>query len=464
MATYTYVDRIDSKLDGAYAQYHVRVMVHGRSDNTPVGSSSGCQCGSNPELWASFNVALRRPNNGTTVYVDFQAISVENKATTNKYGYRFQSKAGVGYTSDSTSIDGSVHWILKKETINDGTGWFSNLKTALDFIVTCTTTQNTIYIKIYAGGVDGDGCYNNLGNGVRVPCYGTYGSTSAGDGDTFLLSIPLSLPTYKEYYTLTYDNSGAPAVTTPKQYSVKVTYPTVVQYTPTYPFTINYMIGDTRADSTSTYRSFDSWYHPPTDTYYKNGDTLNPNPATDIIVGSIWKGVTFTPKKISTTSRIIFHTNGGQSLADKIYTRNVSKYTYTYKVGSATRTATYTLGKSGVIPAEVGYDVSTANLVASFDKITVQTSSLPTPTRSQYRFVGWYTDSNLTHKVGDTITISDSDVHLYAKWQLLIIKRATPTAWNADSNYVWKMTGTKWERVAPIWRMNASGEWENLSI
>ncbi len=63
------------------------------------------------------------------------------------------------------------------------------------------------------------------------------------------------------------------------------------------------------------------------------------------------------------------------------------------------------------------FETNGGSSIPSITETTVKDIDLSTkiPTKSGYTFVGWYTDTALTHKVGTTITL-DKDITLYAKW------------------------------------------------
>lgn len=89
---------------------------------------------------------------------------------------------------------------------------------------------------------------------------------------------------------------------------------------------------------------------------------------------------------------------------DKIYYAKwtVRKYNITYNLNKGTNPSTAATG--GTIESSV---------------------TLPTPTRTGYKFAGWYTDSSFTNQIGFISEGNINDVVLYAKWSKIVVKQPT---------------------------------------
>lgn len=144
-------------------------------------------------------------------------------------------------------------------------------------------------------------------------------------------------------------------------------------------------------------------------TYAANGGTLSTTSST-VVTGSPY-GELPTPTKSSTIS---FETNGGNAVASQTAT-------YTFE-GWYTDDSFIELVNSDTEVTET----SNHTLYAKWSGGSI---TLPEPTRSGYAFLGWYSDSNLTNKVGnaDEAYTPTSNMTLYANWLSLDSKAPVGT-------------------------------------
>lgn len=111
------------------------------------------------------------------------------------------------------------------------------------------------------------------------------------------------------------------------------------------------------------------------------------------------------------------------------------------------------------------YDGATITLYAQWSNPTAGT--LPTPTRPNYVFVGWF--DAYGNQVTDATTIT-SDITLYAHWVTSKIYIKTKDGWipwippgttPSNVNSVYKKSGNSWTKTAPV-RKKSGNSWNNL--
>ena len=107
--------------------------------------------------------------------------------------------------------------------------------------------------------------------------------------------------------------------------------------------------------------------------------------------------------------------DGGAKLAKPNLTNIAGKEVHLY--------AKWTANKITVTYNANGGSVSTSTETKTFDS---EYGTMPTPTRAEYKFLGWYTNANFTTKVDANTKVTTASNHiLYAKWV------RTSYTWNA---------------------------------
>ena len=139
---------------------------------------------------------------------------------------------------------------------------------------------------------------------------------------------------------------------------------------------------------------------------------------------------------------VSFETNGGESLSSRSYwtgesygtlptpTRSGYKFKGWYSNQALTASVTATSKVSASVTKlyakwaecrSVAFETNGGGSVSSRTYVIGESfGSLPTPTRSGYKFLGWYSNSALTVKVTTSSVLGDSTTTLYAKWAELI--------------------------------------------
>ena len=139
---------------------------------------------------------------------------------------------------------------------------------------------------------------------------------------------------------------------------------------------------------------------------------------------------------------VAFETNGGESLSSRSYwtgetygtlptpTRSGYKFKGWYSNSALTASVMVSSKVSASVTKlyakwaeyrSVAFETSGGSSVSPIMYVIGESyGTLPTPTRSGYKFLGWYSNSALTAKVTTSSILGDSTTTLYAKWAELI--------------------------------------------
>ena len=139
---------------------------------------------------------------------------------------------------------------------------------------------------------------------------------------------------------------------------------------------------------------------------------------------------------------VSFNSNGGDAVADRSYwsgdaygtlptpTRSGYKFVGWYSNAALTASVTASSTVSDSVTTlyakwaerrSISFDTTGGNALSPQTYVVGETyGTLPTPIRSGYKFVGWYSNAALTASVTASSTVSDSVTMLYAKWAELV--------------------------------------------
>lgn len=145
--------------------------------------------------------------------------------------------------------------------------------------------------------------------------------------------------------------------------------------------------------------------------------TVNPN-------GGTWSGSTssqtFT-QNYNTTKTIANPTRTGYTFAgwSKSGTGTLSGTTWTYGAGNGTLTATWTANSyTATFDANGGTTASPSTITKTYGTAL---GTLPTTTRTNYKFLGWFTAASGGTQISSSTTMGASNVTYYAHWELDLI-------------------------------------------
>ena len=330
------------------------------------------------------------------------------------------------------------------------------------------TVQNNWwnYVDIYNRGYPTDsGCYiNSTTTTANVYVYVSSDCTDEGHlcygSPTFhyycVHSFSVTLPTYETFYTVTYNNNGGQG-NIPAQTKSSLNALTLTTSKPTFPLSLKYYnnADGSLSNSFTINRAFLGWKCSADGNTYQPGGEYSRNE--DCTMTAQWGSASFTALSIPNRYYTVTYNYNGGTGSPASVTCQRTEVGYATSPGSTTK----------VYDQGVTYNqdiTSNLSLYPIYGDATL--TSLPTPTRKGYTFLGWYKESTFVNAVVLPLTLT-GDTTLYAKWSALPIHLFTNGKWESIGPYVWRFNANanQWERVAHIYKFNANTQqWEDLSI
>lgn len=407
-------------------------------------------CGDYPNIQIGFKIIFDRTgaNNNQQIVWHTEGITWTHP-TSGRYGYNLFVYIQVN--------DGTPQLILSKNNTQES-NWWNTVTVSNVGETSFLSTSNSCSVKILVKS-------NNTCQHNGQYCYrGT--ESIGGENYTCLYNFSdTQLPSYTTYYTVSYNANGGinPPASQQKASNAPLTLTSEV---PLYPVTVRFHNGSGWAVTDTIYPSkqFSNWYctastTPPNGSIFDNeGATYNYNVAAQMVAQ--WGFTSFTtlaiPKKYVT---ITFNAKGGTVSPGA---REVARDIRGYSTSPSSLTPSDPYPPQSVVSINVPEGSNTLDLYPWYDTAKVTAASLPTPTRSGYRFTGWYVDSECQYKIIDTFGTTD-DTTIYAGWTPVASHKFDSSGkWVDGDAYVWRFNGTQWQKVAPIYKFDGSN-WINIS-
>lgn len=401
--------------------YHIQCALHGNG----VANSSNY-----PIINADFEITFSRDTGSQTVTWQISNNTWSGTSSGNgHYAFQFWAEPTI---NDQTPPEYGPYIISKTDTTWK-TNWWNDV-TLYNPSGSFTSTSDVATLKLWVWSE----CTNSGGS-----CY--------GHGWRQVYAIDLVIPVYETFYPVTYDsNGGTPTPTPNPQQQSNITNLQITSTVPGRSGNVSYYYGNTLVNTQNVNIPFTGWKCSADNQIYNYPNYYTLLQACTMTAQ--WGSGTYTvldePDKIA---RITYYYNGGSGVP---YTDLVvSKQGW--NTSSAGTGTSYAIGS-------VHNDFTSAfNLYAMYGNASISENSLPKPTRSGYAFDGWYKEPTFVNKVTGTLTIT-GDINLYAKWISLPVYKFSNGAWQGTGPYVWKFTGSQWEKIAPVYKFNGTN-WENLS-
>lgn len=379
------------------------------------------QCGQYPEITMDFTLNIGRDPGNTTVSWEVTNIDV-HLPSTGRYDYALYIKISPEGVSPQTIISkpGTIGW-----------GWQASVTTS-NAGGTFTSTANQINVNVFAEGQicqdNGHWCYPN-------------------PGDNLIYLYTVDIPTYETFYTVSYDANGGKGAPEP-QIKSNLSNLVLSSQQPSYPINVSYH--NNPGSMYTVNRQFLGWLGSDGNPYPPGPDGVYSTNA-DCVMTAQYGNATFNTIAIPNQYvTLTLNANGGSVSPTS---KQAAQQILGYVTDPSHTQIDYTVGQQVQTTIDIQF-------WPKYGNATFALSSLPVPTRSGYRFDGWYHDSACTQKVTTDIS-TNLPKTIYAKWTALPYKVWNGSSWEAKGPYVWKYNGSSWQKVAPIYKYNNG--WQNIS-